>query len=90
MNCPMCGGFGKIYEHLICNRCNGTGEVEDITNNEWRKTCSAEEFAEFLADIERDAVTYTGGRNFTTKEDDTKYWREWLKDKHEQKKTHEN
>ena len=53
------------------------------TNNEWRKTCSAEEFAEFLADIERNAVTYTGGgRFFTTKEDDIKYWVGWLKEKH--------
>ena len=33
--------------------------------------------------FERGAVTYTGGRNFTTKEDDIKYWVGWLKEKHE-------
>ena len=55
------------------------------TNDQWRKNCSAEEFAEFLADIERDAVTYTGGgRLFTTKEDDIKYWTEWLKEVHKE------
>lgn len=53
------------------------------TNDEWRRTCSAEEFAEFLTDIVQDAVTYTGGRNFTTKEDDIKYWIGWLKEKYE-------
>ena len=56
MKCTMCDGTGqeKVYDKLTnayifikCACCNGTGEMP-ITNDEWRKTCPTEEFAEFL------------------------------------------
>lgn len=55
MKCKHCNGFGWYYnnitktEKINCEYCNGTGEVE-ATNDEWRKTCSAEEFAKWLID----------------------------------------
>lgn len=90
INCYECNGSGWIagnaYRHTHkCPRCDGSGKInyKTLTHDDWRKTCSAEEFAEFLADIVQDAVTYTGGgRLFTTKEDDIKYWIGWLKEKH--------
>ena len=93
MKCLYCNGTGDITKNnkkfrqtsrikLLCPHCRGTG-VEPLTNDEWRKTCSAEEFAKFLTDILQDTVTYTGGINFTTKVDDIKYWIGWLKEKHD-------
>jgi hypothetical protein len=58
MKCPNCGGTGKEYWNgnvfcntgFECDKCNGTGEIE-MTNDEWRKTCSAEEFAEWISSL---------------------------------------
>ena len=50
MKCPACKG-GELDFWNECPRCNGTGKVENMTNDEWRKTCSTEEFAEFLLDV---------------------------------------
>lgn len=52
MKCKFCDGSGKDNwclngEPYPCPVCDGTGETEQ-TNDEWRKTCSTEEFAEFL------------------------------------------
>ena len=55
----MCDGKGYIYVGTapnpitrygykrICDKCHGTGEIEQ-TNDEWRRTCSTEDFAEFI------------------------------------------
>ena len=55
----MCDGKGYAYVGTapnpitrygykrICDKCHGTGEIEQ-TNDEWRRTCSTEEFADFL------------------------------------------
>jgi len=58
MTCPKCNGTGKrqyidVYGNsqdiwLECELCSGKGY---LTNDEWRKTCSAEEFAEWLSDV---------------------------------------
>ena len=63
--CPACGGTGKVvhpmmsmngdeytgeWEQHECEACNGTGVVEPLTNEEWRRTCSTEEFAKWLSD----------------------------------------
>ena len=59
MKCPICKGkteyFKEVYndgkrrrEILVeCDMCHGSGEVP-MTNDEWRRTCSTEEFADFL------------------------------------------
>ena len=60
MKCPLCNGDGYVKTKTIlvggvpwgitCSTCNGTGEIKDETqtNDEWRRTCSAEEFSEWL------------------------------------------
>ena len=53
--CENCKGCGAIYswmkmEMITCPTCKGTGKVEQ-TNDEWRQSCSAEEFAEWVSDI---------------------------------------
>jgi len=51
MKCPECDGVGykklSLTSCAICERCGGMGEVT-VTNDEWRKHCSAEEFAKFV------------------------------------------
>lgn len=58
MKCKACNGTGKIKvidfakqdwkdTEKVCPICCGSGVIEQ-TNDEWRKTCSTEEFAEFL------------------------------------------
>ena len=58
MKCKYCDGDGVIvdaeYAHTgkyTCGNCDGTGVVEPRTNDEWRKTCSAEEFAEWISNL---------------------------------------
>lgn len=53
MKCDYCDGCGYIdgsdgLTIIKCWKCDGTGEQPEQTNDEWRKTCSTEEFAEFL------------------------------------------
>ena len=66
MKCEHCNGTGKVRKYFYektdvnkweqvwgdcpCNKCNGTGKIE-ITNDEWRKDCSAEEFAKWIYDL---------------------------------------
>lgn len=53
MKCKHCDGTGYLKTISVgavpCSACNGTGEIP-ITNDEWRKTCSTEEFAKLLSD----------------------------------------
>ena len=64
MKCKHCNGTGKtnMYkdgEFVDCMYCGGTGEMEvNMTNDEWRKTCSAEEFTEELAKVVLDLVAW--------------------------------
>lgn len=99
MKCPICGGRGFVYNALggfneDCGICDGTGEIyippqeqEPLTNDEWRKTCSAEEFADFLA-----GVAHAGAyevRNCNTngmlQTQNIDFWLEWLKQPHNRK-----
>ena len=58
MKCPKCGGNGKEYWNgnvfcntgFECDKCNGTGEIEQ-TNEEWFDTLSTEEKAEVFAQL---------------------------------------
>lgn len=44
--CDYCDGTGEVED-----KCGGKGVVEPLTNEEWRRTCSTEEFAKFLEDV---------------------------------------
>lgn len=57
--CTECWGTGHVPDfwdndkEVICPHCNGTGKEPKSppqTNDEWRKTCSTEEFAKLLYD----------------------------------------
>ena len=77
MKCPVCDGRGFFpvsnIATKICQQCNGTGEIE-MTNDEWRKTCSAEEFAEWLT-LKRKLLRIP--------ETNYEAWLRWLKEKRE-------
>jgi len=85
MKCKFCDGSGKDYWCLNgvpypCPVCNGTGEIKDKpqTNEEWRRTCSTEEFAKWLEDKMTWAAQEQG--TFTAKG-----WEMWLKQPHRNK-----
>jgi len=79
MKCPKCGGTGEMQICEMgfigkdeCDKCHGKGY---LTNDEWRKTCSAEEFAEFLCNVGFENETIV--RKFRSE------WVKWLKEKHD-------
>lgn len=83
MKCTLCDGKGE-YMHAIggyhpCEHCNGTGEIE-VTNEEWRKTCSMEDFAEWMAQYCCDVNTSD------VKEILKNEWLEWLKQPHREER----
>lgn len=53
IKCPRCNGKGEYMREIggyrPCEYCNGTGKLA-LTNEKWRRTCSAEEFAKWLSD----------------------------------------
>ena len=58
MKCPECGGYGKVGEYNYygtCPQCGGSGEVEQ-TNEEWLRTATTEELAEFICGIQTDGA----------------------------------
>ena len=103
MKCPKCDGSGTSTIPVAlnpftgaggfypeCKNCHGTGEIEQ-TNDEWRKTCSAEEFAELLGNIANNAYFCAiNGKTSTcyNRKHCTGYcnygWEKWLKEKHEE------
>ena len=79
MKCPKCDGTGEMQICEMgfigkdeCDKCHGKGY---LTNDEWRKTCSAEEFAEFLCNVGFENETIV--RKFRSE------WVKWLKEKHD-------
>ena len=88
MKCPKCDGVGFVPTNVFgingaikCDFCDGTGvfitnAVEPMTNEEWRKTCSAEEFAEWMAQYCCDVNTSD------VKEILKNEWLDWLKQPH--------
>jgi hypothetical protein len=82
MKCPNCGGTGKEYWNgnvfcntgFECDRCNGTGEVEQ-TNEEWFCQLPTEEKAKWLEEKMTWAAQEQG--TFTAKG-----WVKWLKQPH--------
>lgn len=85
--CNECWGKGWIEKQGVqfdCRKCKGTGVIENEpqTNDEWRKTCSTEEFAEFLSDVVFNAIVdYRIDKDNCEKEDGN-YWLKWLKQPH--------
>lgn len=103
MKCPNCDGKGTvlkiIYEDwqkdeivrsaVKCPRCNGSGEVP-MTNEEWLRTCSTEEFAEWIASEINERVKLAlhdselndGDVDADFYMEDSDDWKEWLKQPH--------
>lgn len=52
MKCEYCNGTGKnkYGYNQPCTNCYGKGFVEPLTNEEWLRSASTEQLAEFLAD----------------------------------------
>ena len=53
MKCHICNGTGKERNYFgtiigVCPKCNGTGEAQPMTNEEYIRTCSTEELAILL------------------------------------------
>ena len=89
--CPKCNGRGTVgyfhIDHFVdieCDRCNGSGEVSEVemTNEEWRKTCSAEEFTEELAKVVLDLVSWN---NDPKPSEVRNILKAWLKQPHTEK-----
>lgn len=102
MKCPICGGKGFVYNALggfneDCGICDGTGEIyippqeqEPLTNDEWRKTCSTEEFAKWIYDLIMHEGNTEWYEDLLDYREDTMNYRadyhlieKWLKEKHE-------
>lgn len=91
MKCKFCDGSGEDYWCLNgvpypCPVCNGTGKIKDesLTNDEWRRTCSAKEFAEFLNNTTYDAW-FAGRENEMPEIKGLRRWDSWLKEKHHER-----
>ena len=88
MKCQLCDGKGE-YMHAIggyrpCEYCNGTGEIEG-TNEEWFCSMSTEEKVKALLDLrERIRQKMRGEIGSENKFHKGDYYREWLKEKHEE------
>ena len=73
-----------VYCEKKCEYCNGTGEVNEPlqTNEEWLRTCSTEELAEWIVHI-ADQCTISHECNLCESWCDEKKVMEWLKEKHD-------
>lgn len=49
-NCDGNGGYFYMNRWCFCEQCDGTGQ-DGLSNDEWRKTCSTEEFAEWISNL---------------------------------------
>lgn len=85
--CMKCGtrAEGNNVKDSWYERARKWNEQNTKTNEEWRKTCSTEEFADFLA-----GVAHAGAyevRNCNTngmlQTQNTDFWLVWLKEKHD-------
>lgn len=75
MKCQYCNGTGEHINDAnrmtTCEFCGGTGKIE-VTNDEWRRTCSTEEFAKWIYDIRFDFQIPWKNKEIV----------QWLKEKH--------
>ena len=92
MKCPKCNGKGDYFNEVFndgkrsrkilveCDMCHGSGEVP-MTNDEWRRTCSTEEFAKWLSKISK-FFHECGKRDVYPKTMYEEDWERWLKEIH--------
>ena len=82
IKCPICGGTGLSNKTIFCTTCLGRGKIKKpLSNEEWLRSCSTEELAEFLA--------YECGEAITDYRDNNSMdltgvyrWQNWLQEKH--------
>lgn len=68
MKCPMCDGTGKseigvgafTIHGADCDQCNGKGIIEPMTNEEYLRSCTTEQLAEFIYCLTEVCDYYTG------------------------------
>jgi hypothetical protein len=73
--------YATRHDSLTVLGCSSFKEKEPLTNEEWRKTCSAEDFAYWLADV--CAWAMEEFRCGNTEKANIDYWKMWLKEKHD-------
>ena len=82
--CPICDGFGIVglFAPNVerCDRCNGTGEIEQ-TNEEWFCQLPTTEKSEFLSAMVKEAIE-VHEKHGTTWHEAVSWWDGWLKAKH--------
>ena len=88
--CPICKGRGTVgyfhIDHFVdieCDRCHGSGEVSetDMTNEEYLKTCTTEQLAEWMASVVQKAISIKENNGIVMLESAI-WWEEWLKQQH--------
>lgn len=90
MKCKHCNGTGTTNwcvngTFVDCPYCGGTGEMEvEMTNDEWRRTCSAEEFAEKMVNLVKDDFKKLREYYWLIANDDKDALMMWLKEKHKE------
>lgn len=63
--------------------CSHYTEKRPQTNEEWRRTCSTEEFAKWIANSIKVTIKLThGNREYTENITSEKWWEGWLKQPH--------
>ena len=87
MKCPKCGGKG-LYNHVAdyyvrCNKCNGTGEIEQ-TNEEWFCLLQTEEKAKEIYKIAKDDFKELRKLFYGVANDDCDAVALWLKQPHKE------
>ena len=92
MKCPNCGGTGKEYWNgnvfcntgFECDKCHGTGEVEQ-TNEEWFCSLSTEEKAKEFVAIQLQECDSCEVITDKMIQSCFNRWKEWLKQPHHEK-----
>lgn len=103
MKCPNCGGSGKeysfydgeksVWKDSVCPTCNGIGQVNSQTNEEWFDSLPTREKAEWLDKVAEDCCQLCDEerREFCNKciardceFENAKKWEIWLKQPHKE------
>ena len=96
MKCPICNGKGTqfiadydgMYD-IVCYKCKGKGELDEngkpiLTNEEWLKSLSTEELANYIATQCADAIRLWREMQYWTANEKCRSnkWYVWLKEVH--------
>lgn len=74
--------MGECPHFKMCCPVVWNKSGEPMTNDEWRRTCSTEEFADFLADACAWAIEEQRCYKHTEKSTAI-FWKQWLKEKYQ-------